>query len=88
MKRAKSLELVNKTMKKFLDGYIAKEILLPISLVIVLITASVWVGSLANQVSEIQKKDSPSRYEFDSVTTQLTEIKTGVDSINNFLREK
>jgi len=88
MKRAKSLEWVNKTMKKFLKGYIAKEILLPISFVIVIITASVWVGSLANQINELQKKDSPSRSEFENITYQLQDIQRGVSEINLYLRAK
>ena len=73
-------------MKAFLNGYIVREILLPVSFVIVLITASVWVGGLAQKVSALETKDAPSRQEFNAICEQLSEIKKGVNDINYYLR--
>lgn len=74
----------SKTMKQ-LAGYIKRELLLPISLVITLLGGFFWLGSLSAKVEEIVLKNSPTRIEFNSMEKQLTDIKTGVDKINSYL---
>lgn len=67
---------------------ITKETLVPIGLVVGIITASLWLGSLTNQIAELKQKDSPSRTEFNQMTSQLIEIQKGVTEINIYLRNK
>lgn len=69
-------------------GVITQNTLLPISLVLIIIVFASWIGGIATKVEAIQKLDSPSRYEFNQICDRLTEIKTGVDSINNYLLPK
>lgn len=68
-------------------GYITREFLLPISLVLVLLTGFFWLGSLSNQVSEIVSKNAPTRTEFNSMEKKLDNIETGVQNINLYLRD-
>lgn len=65
---------------------ITKDTLLPVGLVISIIAASIWLGSLTNQIAELKYKDSPSRTEFNQMSSQLIEIQKGVTEINIYLR--
>lgn len=68
-----------------LAGYVKRELLLPVSFVLTLLGGAYWVGTLSNQIKQIIKNDSPTRIEFNSMDTQLKDIKKGVDGINNYL---
>lgn len=70
---------------KMVLGFVAREILLPISLVLTLISFAFWIGILSQKVNAIDERDSPTRYEFNNMCLRLDEIKKGVDSINNYL---
>lgn len=65
---------------------ITKDTLIPISLAISIFAGALWLGSVSNQVSEIKHKDSPSRAEYNQITTQLIEIQKGISEINIYLR--
>ena len=65
---------------------VTKDTLIPIGLVFSIIAASIWLGALTNQITELKHKDSPSRTEFHQMTSQLIEIQKGVTEINIYLR--
>lgn len=65
---------------------ITKETLIPIGLVLSIVAASIWLGSLTNQIAELKHKDPPSRTEFHQMSSQLIEIQKGVTEINIYLR--
>jgi hypothetical protein len=69
-------------------GAITQNTLIPLSLAIGLLGAAIWLGTLFARVQFLEAKDAPSRSEFNAMCTQLSDIKTGVDGINNYLRGK
>lgn len=73
---------------KALAAFIKNDVLIPVSFVITLLGGFFWLGNLSNQVNEIMKKDAPTRAEFNSMETQLKDIKQGVNEINTYLRAR
>lgn len=90
MKKGIPLDLANKIMEKIKDklGIITQNTLIPISLLIVVVGASIWLGALASEVKAMAAKDSPSRTEFNTMCEQLSTIQKGVNEINSYLRDK
>lgn len=69
-------------------GIITQNTLIPISLLIVVVGASIWLGALASEVKAMSAKDSPSRAEYNTMCEQLSTIQKGVNDINYYLRDK
>jgi len=61
---------------------ITQNTLIPIGLLIVIIGAVFFFGSAMNKVDAMEKKDSPSRSEFNTLCDDVKATKMGVESIN------
>lgn len=61
---------------------ITKETLVPIGAIVIVAAVCIWVGALADQVSAINIKDSPSRAEFNSICDRLDSIDGSLKNIN------
>lgn len=71
---------------------ITTETVIPIGFAILIVSAVVggafWIGGLAQAVDEIVDKDSPSRAEYNLMCQNISDIKKGVDNLNNHFINK
>lgn len=67
---------------------ITKHTTISISLLVAIVSVAFWVGSLASRVEAQENRNSPTRAEYDTLYSQISDIKKGVDSINMYLLNK
>ena len=72
-------------MFKTISGAITQNTLIPISLLLVFISAAFWIGSLATKVNAMVDKDAPTRSEFNQICGQLNNIEKKLDNVNTNL---